>query len=150
MSEPITLAARSPHMDLPFLFPAQAQKEATVNEALARIDALLAPCVEGESATPPASPNDGSCWIVAADPQADWAGRAGDLAFHTGGTWHFSRARPGMPVYDDEAGHYRRWIDGWQALALPDVPTTGATIDSEARSAIAALVAGLRIAGIGI
>lgn len=150
MTEPLVFTARSAHADLPFLFAAQAQKEATVNEALARIDALLAPSVAGEAASPPASPVDGECWIVAADPQGSWTGHAGELAFHAGGTWLFAEPRPGMALFDTSAQCVRRWIDGWRTVALPAEPSGGTTIDSEARAAIATLIDGLRNAGMAI
>ncbi|GAB5348908.1 DUF2793 domain-containing protein [Alteriqipengyuania sp. 357] len=150
MSDPLEFTARSPRLDLPFLFAAQAQKEATINEALARIDALIAPLVEGEVATPPGSPAQGSCWIVGADGQGDWAGHKGELAFFSAGTWMFARPRTGMTVFDLSTDQYRHWIDGWQALALPPVPAGGTTVDSQARNAIAALIEGLRVIGIGV
>ena len=149
MSDPIVFTARSARMNLPFLFAAQAQKEATVNEALARIDSLLAPSVVGETAAPPASSADGECWIVGADALDAWAGHDGELAMFTGGTWMFAAPQPGMTVFDQAAAHFRRWIDGWQALALPVAPTGGATIDIEARAAIAALIDELRTSGMG-
>ena len=134
---------------MPFLFAAQAQKEATVNEALARIDALVAPSAQGEGATPPANPADGECWIVGANAQQAWAGHTGEIAMFAGGAWLFAAPQPGMTVFDRSAGHFRRWIDGWQALSLPAAPDGGATVDIEARAAIAALIGALRSSGLG-
>ncbi len=150
MTTPLVFNGRSPHCDLPFLFVAQAQKEATVNEALARLDALIAPFVEGESASAPASPEEGEGWIVGAGALDSWAGHEGELAFLAAGTWQFVAPLPGMRVFDRSTGSARVWIDEWQTLALPDEPSGGATVDSEARAAIAMLIAGLRGTGLGI
>lgn len=128
---------------------AQAQREATVNEAFARIDALIAPSIAGEAVAPAAQPADGEAWIVGANPQGEWAGHEGDLAFFAGGAWLFVSPQPGMTVYDSSIAVVRRWIDGWQTLALPDVPAGGTVVDSEARAAIEALIAALRAMGCG-
>jgi len=150
MSIPLELAARSPRNALPFLVVAQAQKEATVNEALARIDALLRPVVEGESDAPPAEPAEGTSWIVGAGAQGEWAGLEGALAFRIAGSWIYAQPSEGTVVFDRALGGLRHWRDGWQAVALPTIPTGGATIDTEARAAIEELIAQLRAFGLGI
>ena len=67
----------TPRLVLPMLEAGQAQKEVLHNEALQLLDALVAPAVEGPPlATPPPAPVVGSCYIVAASPTGDWAGRA--------------------------------------------------------------------------
>ena len=150
MSDPLVFTARSARFDLPFLFAAQAQKETGVNEGFARIDALMAPAIEGEAASPPASPAEGECWLVAQSPQGAWVGHEGALAFFCAGTWMFASPTAGMTVFDKPSGAIRRWINGWQHLDLPAAPSGGATIDAEARAAIALLIDGLRAAGIGV
>lgn len=149
MTTALVFTGRSPRTGLPFLFTAQAQKEASVNEALARIDALLAPGVEGEAASPPPEPTDGECWIIAPNPQETWAGHAGELAIHTAGAWHFVTPIEGMEVFDTSSGAVRRWLGAWHTLSLPMAPSGGATIDAEARAAISALISALRDAGLG-
>ena len=150
MSIPLEFAARSTRNDLPFLFVAQAQKEATVNEALARIDALLRPLVEGESDAPPPEPADGAGWIVGADAQGEWTGREGALAFHIAGSWIYAQPSEGTVVFDRALGGLRHWHNGWQAMALPAIPTGGAVIDTQARAAIEELIAQLRAFGLGL
>ena len=149
MTIPLALTGRSPRADLPFLFAAQAQKEATVNEALARIDALLAPCVEGESAAAPASPSAGESWIVAPAAQGIWEGHEGSLATFVAGTWVFAAPVDGMRTFDRSSGSVRIWIEGWQSVTLPSEPSGGSTIDVEARQAISALIAQLSNIGLG-
>ena len=150
MSTPLEFHARSPRNDLPYLFIAQAQKEATVNEALARIDVLLRPVVEGETDAPPAVPMEGVGWIVGAGAQGEWAGREGALAFHVAGSWILARPSEGTMVVVRSLDCLRHWRDGWQTMALPVIPTDGATIDTEARAAIDGLIAQLRAFGLGI
>ena len=150
MSTPLVFTDRTAHAGLPFLFAGQAQKEATVNEAFARIDALLSPAVEGEATTPPASPGDGESWIVADNAQGLWAGHEDHLAFHCAGRWMFAAPADGRRIFDKSGPCQRVWRNGWLALALPPAPAGGATVDAEARAALAALVDGLRATGLGI
>lgn len=152
MSTPLQFDARSPRNALPYLFASQAQKEVTVNEALARIDALLHPAVEGANTAPPASPADGECWIVGTGTPAEgaWEGHEGQIACFTAGAWLFTTPALGTEVYYKAAGVVVRWNNGWQSLALPPAPTGGTIVDQEARACITALIEGLRGAGIGV
>jgi len=149
MTSPLVFGDRSPRLALPYLFAGQAQKEVTVNEALARIDALLSPGVEGESASPPTAPAEGECWIVGPDADGSWEGREGQLALYTAGTWLFAFPQPGLRVFDRAAGAHTTWIDGWRSLSLPGKPAGGQTIDVEARAALDALIGELRGIGFG-
>lgn len=133
---------------LPLLAVGQIQKEVTHNEALALIDALIAPVVEAQGVNdPPASPLAGQCWLVGLAPTGAWVGAAGQLACWTGGGWRMVAPRAGMTVRL-AAGTMLRF-DGaaWAAPAAVPVPSGGAVIDSEARAAIAALIAQLQLQG---
>ncbi len=127
---------------------AQAQKEITVNEAFARIDALLHAVIEGEANDPPASPADGECWLVGNAPTGDWSAQAGMIASRQGGSWLFAQPVDGMVVFDKAAGQSARYDGGWQRAAAVTAPTGGTIEDSEARAAIAELVAALQVSGI--
>lgn len=126
----------------------QAQKEFFVNEAHALLDALLHPAVEGEANDPPMSPVQGETWLVGSAPTSAWAEHTGDLASFQAGTWVFAAPRDGLRVLDKSAGQDIRYDGGWQRAATPASPTGGATIDSEARAAIAELVSALVAGGI--
>ena len=77
MSDP----AREPirPQGLPYLAAAQAQKHVTHNEALRRLDAVVQLAVlDATLAAPPASPDEGDRYIVAASATGAWAGQDGD------------------------------------------------------------------------
>lgn len=138
----------SPRFGLPLLFAGQAQKEVFVNEAHALADMLLHCAIQGESASPPATPVEGETWLVAASPTGAWAGQAGKLAGWQGGNWLFVAPRDGLRVHDLSTGQDRRYGGGWLMPAIPAAPTGGSVIDAEARTSIAGIVAALQQAGI--
>lgn len=147
MTDPI-FETSSPRFALPLLFAGQAQKEGHVNEALARLDALLHLVLEGQLAAPPGSPQDGQCWLVGSGATGAWTGKAGQLACFCSGNWLFAQPRDGMIALDRQAGQIVRFAGGWHQASRPAVPSGGATVDSQARSAIAEVVAALTTAGI--
>ena len=147
MSDPLFDSA-SARFALPFLFAGQAQKEGHVNESLARIDALLHPAIEDELAAPPASPGEGLCWLVGPSATGSWAGHSAALASFTGGNWLFVAPRDGMRVLNRASGQEMRFFGSWQRASRPAAPSGGTVIDSEARTALTALIAALTTAGI--
>ena len=148
MPDPLTFDSTSPRYSLPLLFAGQAQKEAFVNEAHALTDALLHCAIEGEAAAPPATPVEGTNWLVAASPTGAWAGQQGKLACRQSGNWLFVAPRDGTRLLDRSSGQEKRYFVGWQVPAAPATITGGSTIDAEARAAVATLVVALRVAGI--
>lgn len=154
---------------LPLIAAGQAQKELYHNEALAAIDAALHACVaEAPRADPPAEPEEGESWIVAAEATGAWEEQDDSLATWTAGGWRFTRPTAGMIVWNRAAGcwvHWygSAWIAGdWPVASLringeqvvgprqPDVPSPsgGTTIDAEARSAISQLIVTLKSHGL--
>lgn len=159
----------SARLALPLLAAGQAQKEMTVNEALARIDiALQASAVAGGIDTPPEAPSAGQCWIVGDAPEAAWSGCAGMLAGWTEDGWRFVTPVDGMIVWVAADGvAWRRIADAWhlgdltgervsidgvqvvgpQLGAIGD-PAGGGVTDAEARTAVAAILVALRSHGL--
>lgn len=148
MSDPFTFTSTTARLGLPNLFTAQAQKEMTVNEAFARIDALLHAVVEGIANDPPGSPADGECWIIGSQPTGEWASAAGKIACRQAGNWLFVTPTNGMVVFDKSAAQSSRYDNGWIKAGAVTSPSGGVTIDEQARSAIDQIVAALQAAGI--
>ena len=134
---------------LPLLAVAQAQKEVTHNEALTLLDALVHAAIEaGPLAEPPSSSAPGQCWIVGSAPTGAWAGHGDAIAVQTSGGWRFAVPREGTHVMRLADGARLRFEGGtWVEPSTIAPPAGGAVIDSEARGAIAALIAQLAAQG---
>lgn len=90
---------------LPLIQPAQAQKHVTVNEAVARLDAVAQlRVVSTIVATPPATALDGECYVVPSGATGDWAGRAGEVAVFSNGGWVFLSPKTGWRGWDESSG----------------------------------------------
>ena len=148
MSHPISFDSSSARFELPFLFAGQSQKEGFVNECAARTDALLHCAIEGEAAAPPATPVDGTSWLVGPAPSGAWIGQTGKIAARQSGNWLFFVPRDGMRVLNRASGQEIRYHGSWKIATRPALPTGGTTIDAEARAAISALIASLTTAGV--
>ena len=113
----------TPRLELPLVQPAQAQKHVTVNEALARLDALAMLVLEARGTlTPPASPSEGQGWALGGAPTGAWAGQGGRIAIRQAGGWIFATPRQGWRAWiNDEGGQAvfdgASWRGGVLALA---------------------------------
>lgn len=148
MVNPIAFASTSPRLKFPLLFAGQSQKEVFVNEALSIADALVHCAIEGSAITPPASPVEGTNWLISPGATGDWAGMDGKIACRQAGNWIFVNATDGMSLLNRANGQIMRYSGSWRAPALVVSPSGGTTVDSQARTAIAALIAALQTAGI--
>jgi hypothetical protein len=97
--------SETPIHSLPLLSAAQAQKEITINEALAILDLLVGLSVKDRGLTaPPGSPAEGDRYIVPASPTGAWVGWENDVAAWSGGAWLRLPARRGLTAWvEDEA-----------------------------------------------
>jgi hypothetical protein len=159
----------TPRLSLPFLNVGQAQKEFTHNESLQTLDVLVAGAVEEPpSTTAPATPALGACYIVATDATDAWAGKSQCVAAWTSGGWRFIVPVEGMVMFERSSGTWTvfrngNWetgilrgeslmIDGQQVVgrraAAIESPTSGGVIDTEARTAIDAILTSLRDHGL--
>jgi hypothetical protein len=161
--------AQTDRLGLPLLATAQAQKEMTLNEALALLDsAVQAVVLAIAPSTVPASPSPGQSWIVGAGASGAWTGHDGALASWTSGGWRFVAPFEGMAVWslaDDVPARHaagvweigtlkaaRLFVNGDQVVgvrqpAIAD-PAGGSTVDVEARDAISQLIDALKTHGL--
>lgn len=90
----------TPHLGLPYLDAAQAQKHVTHNEALRILDACVHLAVVTRSeASPPATPEEGARYLVPAGATGAFAGRADAVAAWQDGAWRFLAPRAGWRLY---------------------------------------------------
>lgn len=160
---------QSARLGLPNIEAGQIDKSTTHNEALALLDIATAAAVDGYLVnTPPATPAVGSAFIVGASPTGAWMGHALALAGYSAGGWRFVAAFEGLQAIDKAIGEVAvfrggAWVKGdvraaklsvagtqvvgAQLAAIAD-PAGGTTVDSEARAAIGAILARLRLHGL--
>lgn len=122
MTTPVSFDATTPRHALAMLVPGQAQKELSVNETFARIDALLHPAVEGEATTPPQDPVAGECWIVAQPASGAWQGHVGELACWDGTQWTLCTPIDGMQVFDRSQSSRIVYAGGWNVSSGRPLP----------------------------
>jgi hypothetical protein len=135
------------------------------NEALQILDAALAAIVEEPPRNdPPASPSEGSSYIVGAAPTGDWSGKGGQVATMSAGGWRYLAPVDGLSALVRSNRLRAEYFGGsWeigiaraasveiggqqllssQAEAITS-PSGGATVDAEARAAIDQMLAMLR------
>lgn len=135
---------------LPLLAPGQAQKELFHNEALIRIDALLTAAVEAPPQNaPPATPANGTCWLVGSAPTGAWAEQPGKIAAFDSSGWRFIAPTEGMRLLVRSTQVVMRFAGGaWQGGQAIASPAGGAIVDGEARAAISAILAAMRSYGL--
>lgn len=91
----------SPNLDLPFLLPNQAQKHVTMNDSLAALDVLVQLVLETDAlSVPPPSPEEGTSYAVAAQPEGAWTGQAGAIASWQDGVWSFHQPQIGWRAWN--------------------------------------------------
>lgn len=103
-------------LGLPLLAPAQSQKHVTVNESLARLDALVHLSLASVDTTvPPSSPEEGDVHAVGTGATGDWVGEDNKLAIFLNGGWAFLTAATGCQGWSQSEGT-RVAFDGtnWQ------------------------------------
>lgn len=113
MSTPNT----SPHLDLPFLFPGQAQKHLTVNDGLSRLDSLIHLSVEDLRTDPPEAPQEGTRYLVDISSTHEvWKDKAGHIAVYQNGHWCFLSPKPGWRCWNAQEEQMLVFQDGWQVF----------------------------------
>lgn len=95
----------TPNLALPYILASQAQKHVTHNEAIRALDCLVQLAVESRSRTaPPATPANGSRYVVAMGATAAWAGASDKIAAFQDGAWMFYEPQEGWIAWvaDDQ------------------------------------------------
>lgn len=93
----------SPKLQLPYIAAAQAQKHVTHNEAIRALDVLVqASIVDRDLTVAPASPPDGSCYLVASGATGTWAGNDNAIAAWQDGAWQYYTPRTGWQVWVED------------------------------------------------
>lgn len=120
---------------MPLLDAAQAQKHVTMNEALARIDALAG----GQALTvgetePPASAAEGDMHVVGTDATGLWAGWDKALAIFANGGWLFVAPWTGARLWDVNGGaalvyNGSDWIGATDAASASGAATVGEVVE---------------------
>lgn len=120
------------NLEIEYLQPAQSQKHLTVNSALARIDQLYQiRFQESYLASPPSQPMNDSAVLVNDNPQEEFSGHAGDIAFYTSGQWKFITPKTGWTAYFVQDQTYRVF-DGTDWIAVVTEPVTLLGINAQA------------------
>lgn len=139
---PDSFADQTPNLALPYLWPAQAQKHVTHNEALTRLDALSQIVLAGlNQTTPPTDPEIGALWALGPIPTGAWSGQNGKLALWDGTGWQFLAPKSGWIAWDQLAQRLCRH-DGsvWQPYTPAHLAGLGigTAPDAQNRLAVAA------------
>ncbi len=100
----------------------QAQKHVTVNEALARVDALAQlRFVSRSQSVPPTNPVDGEAYFTASSATGDWAGLGDRIAIFANGGWIYLDAKIGWQAWiEDEAQSFQFDGSNWVAIGSLD------------------------------
>jgi hypothetical protein len=107
------------NLNITLVETSQAQKEVTVNEAIARIDAILnTGAKDKDLSAPPASPVAGDVYIVASSPTGAWATHANHIAYFDQ-AWKFITPNEGMRLWvNDENKIYAYDGAGWAVYGV--------------------------------
>jgi len=97
--------------------------EVIVNELGIGHDCLIAATVINYTATPPGSPADGDCYLVAASATGAWSGKDQTFAFYSSG-WQFVTCPQGYTVTNLNDGYrYKKGASTWAAVTVVDKVT---------------------------
>ncbi|MCF6273703.1 MAG: DUF2793 domain-containing protein [Rhodobacteraceae bacterium] len=116
--------AETYNFEMPLLDAAQAQKHVTVNEAVARADAVAQMRLVARGVSVPPVAINGAAYAVGTGATGDWAGQGGNIAIRSNGGWVFLTPKAGWRGWDETTGEAVTY-DGtdWQSDAV--VVSTG-------------------------
>jgi hypothetical protein len=120
-----SMSEESARLRIPYLAASQAQKHVTHNEALTLLDTLCqASVIDKDLATPPVSPDEGDCYIVASGGSGAWTGWDNRIARFIDGEWRSYLPGAGdgegwMVYVQDEDAIYVFDGSAWTIFAPP-------------------------------
>ena len=108
----------TPHLGLPYIAAAQAQKYVTHNEALHVLDCVVQLAALDQNLTsPPGSPTEGDRYIVGPSATGAWAGHDGEIAAYVDAAWSFYSPGAGWIAFVvDEATLYYWTGSAWASM----------------------------------
>jgi hypothetical protein len=118
---------------LPLIQAAQAQKHITVNEALAKLDALCQlRFVSKTDTVPPVNPTDGTAYLVPVSALDDWSGHDGQIAIFSNGGWIYLDSKDGWVAYVEDSMEFIKRVSGiWVVETNGTVSAGGARTDTQ-------------------
>ena len=143
----------TPTFGLPDWAAAQATPWLTENQVKRIIEAAARGIIEdNDLSAPPGSCADGACYLVAGTGTGAWAGEDGRMAIAVGTNaasgWYFvTVAAEGVRLYVRDEDLTQFYRGSWFVPTTIADASGGATIDSQARTAINSLLAWARSAG---
>jgi hypothetical protein len=126
----------TPNLGIAYIDSGVPQPEVTHNDAMRRLDALVQIIVQDRDlASPPGSPSDGQCWIVASSPTGAWAGHTNHVLAWQDNAWRSYVPKVGWRAYVVDEGKLLTWsgsawgegasiIDSLQNMVLFGLGTT--------------------------
>jgi len=111
--------ANTYNFGMPLVDAAQAQKHVTVNEAVARADAVAQMRLKARGVTVPPVAVDGTAFGIGVGATGDWTGHDGEVAVQANGGWVFMVPKLGWRGWDETAAEAVVY-DGvdWQSDAV--------------------------------
>lgn len=143
----------TPLFGLPDWAAAQGTPWLTENQVKRIIEAAARGIIEdNDLSDPPGSCADGACYLVAGTGTGLWTGHDGQMAIAVGTNaasgWYFvTVAVEGVRLYARDEDLTQFYRGGWYVPTAISDASGGATVDSQARTAINALLAWARSAG---
>lgn len=124
----------TPRYGAPELATSQANKEETVNEMFRYAEQGGGHYIfkDRDLATPPGSPADGDCYLVAASGTGAWSGHDGDIAFYMNTSWVFINVIEGFTAWvNDENAFIGYNGSSWVTLGGSTVVPIGIACSDE-------------------
>lgn len=147
--------SNTPRAGVPLLSASQAQKHATLNDALFELDAVLC-CrlLDRDLSAPPSSPADGDAYLVKATGTGLWDGQDGAIAYWVNGAWRFYPPFVGLSAYVvDESVMLvytaSGWVDWSSTIAFQNLAGLGVNTASDSTNKLAVKSSALLFDNIG-